>query len=284
MVTIGVVVSSFCVYGDELVVKQVKRGNFLLPTSQQPSALFSLGQNVVDKGDTLAFLGFNPFTGPNIHSWILATNFLYGINDKTAILVGAPVAFFKNDTCHTAGLADIYAHLEYVFYAYNRPTSTHQASILGGIYAPTGSTKKTPVLGTGACSFLLGATYSYYSPDWLYFLACGGIIATKGQALRAGSTFLYQGGFGGNITTRPGWIFAWVIEVDGTYVTRDRWCGVTDTNSGSNQVYLIPSLWVSSEHFILQAGIIFIPAQHLFGIQNRYEIGGLITLGWKFNG
>ncbi len=263
-------------------VEQVKEGNFLLPLSQQPSPLFSLGQNVVEKGDCMAFVAALPFFGPKKHSVFVVPYLLYGINDSCSIALGAPFASIKDD-CFK-GLGDIFAQIEYAFYEARKPRSTYQATILTALYLPTGSTKSgTPALGAGAPSFLFGGTFSYYSPDWLWFLSAGGNLETKGRRLRAGSNFLYQGGFGKNITTHKGWIFTWMIELDGIYTTRDQFCSMTVRNSGGNVLFLTPSFWASSERFIAQAGITLLPVQHLFGCQTRNEIGALISFGWKFN-
>lgn len=295
--------------------KQLKVGNFLLPTSQQPSPLLSLGQNIVGKGDTMLFVGVNPLCGPKIYTISLVPYFLYGITDKCSVVVGLPFSFLKNNKSKSAGLADIYAQIEYAYYEYTQPTYTYQATCLAALLLPTGSTRSSttksaapaapaaaatftaapigvgaaiaasiPALGTGATGFLFGGTVSYYSIDWLWFVSAGGTIATKGRTLRAGSNFLYQGGFGKNITTHNGWIFTWIIELNGAYTTRQQVCCVTQRNSGGNVLYLTPSLWASSERFIAQAGVTLLPAQHLFGgCQTKYEIGGMISLEWKFN-
>lgn len=265
-------------------VEQVKEGNFLLPLSQQPSPLFSLGQNVVEKGDCMAFLAVFPFFGPKKHTIGAVPYLLYGINDSCSIGLGIPFAFVKDDCFKASGLGDIFAQIEYAFYETRTPRSTYQATVLTALYLPTGSTKSgTPALGAGSTSFLFGGTFSYYSSDWLWFLSAGGNLETKGRRIRAGSSFLYQGGFGKNITTHKGWIFTWMIELDGIYTTRDQFCSVTVRNSGGNVLFLSPSFWASSERFIAQAGISLLPVQHLFGCQTRNEIGALISLGWKFN-
>lgn len=265
-------------------VEQVKEGNFLLPLSQQPSPLFSLGQNIIEKGDAMLFCTTFPFFGPRKRSVGVVPYFLYGLTDACSIALAVPFTFLKDNGVTTSGLADIFAQIEYAFYEYKQPYYTYQATCLTALSVPTGSTRNgTTVLGSGAPTFLFGGTFSYYSTDWLWFASAGGNLATKGRSVRAGSTFLYQGGFGKNIATRPGWIFTWIIECDGIYTTRERLCSITLRNTGGNVIYLTPSLWVSSERFILQAGISLLPVQHLFGCQTGNEIGAIISVGWKFN-
>ena len=58
---------------------------------------------------------------------------------------------------------------------------------------------------------------------------------------------------------------------------------VVDPDSGSNLFFITPSLWISSKKLIIQAGVSFVPVQHFFGCQDKIEIGGLFSIGWKFN-
>ena len=68
------------------------------------------------------------------------------------------------------------------------------------------------------------------------------------------------------------------------YIAHEHGCIVRlNTIPVATYFYFTPSLWVSSERFILQAGVTFIPAQHLFGCQTGFEIGGQISVSWKFN-
>lgn len=264
-------------------VEQVKRGNFLLPTSQQPGALFSLGQNIVDKGDILGVAYANFLHGPKLSAAVMNYGALYGITDRCSLLAAVPYSFFKLDGQKNSGLSDIFGIIEYALYQNMQRESTKQATIIGEVSFPTGSVRKRPLISYGGPSYLIGATLSYYSPDWFCFVSFGGVMATQGRGVKTNSSVLYESGFGKNIGTRPGWIFAWMVELNGIYSTREQFCGVTDRNTGSNILFMTPSLWISSEKFFLQAGLSFIPAQHFFGCQNRPEIGGLIYFGWKFN-
>jgi hypothetical protein len=264
--------------------EEVKVGNFLLPVSQQPGPLFSIGQNIIDKGDKLGLVGGLNLFGPDQYSAVPISAFVYGMSDTSSVLLAVPYSFQKQGIDRSRGVGDIVAQFEYAFYQYAKPTFTYQATCLTRASAPTGSTKKNPPLGAGGPRFLFGATFSYTSIDWLWFVSSAGNIATKGHNRKIGSVFLYEGGFGKNIGTRPGWIFTWLIEFNGRYQSRTYQCSVTQCDSGSNVFYLTPSIWISSKRLIVQAGISLLPIQHLFGCQTRNEIGAIFTIGWKFNG
>lgn len=265
---------------DERDVEQEKRGNFLLPTSQQPSPFDSIGQDIVDKGDILGYISISPFGGNRIHSVSVTSYLLYGVTDTMAVILGLPYAFASENSMSTSGLGDMSVKAEYAFYEYNEPTFTKQATVVASITVPTG---KDLSVNTGSLAFLFGGCLSYYSPDWFWVLGLGGTIATKHDHVRPGSNVIYQAAFGKNLGTRPGWIFTGIVEFNGLYTTRSSIHGETDRNSGSNVLSFYPSLWISSERLIIQGGPTFIPVQHVFGNQRKYEIGGLISLGCKFN-
>lgn len=264
-------------------VEQVTWGNFSLPTSQQPRPLFSLGQNIVDKGDILVFSFLDALYAPSTHTVSLNYGVLYGITNRCSVIIGLPISFLKIDNAKKAGVSDIFAIAEYAFYQNIQREYTYQATILGALTVPTGSTSETPMLGGGAPSYLIGLTLSSYAPDWLYFVSIGGTICTKGRGVRLGSNCLYEGGFGKNIGTRPGWIFTFFVEFNGIYTSKSVIDNTVDHNSGAHLFLVTPSLWISSKRLIIQAGVSFVPVQHFFGCQDKIEVGGLFSLGWKFN-
>jgi hypothetical protein len=47
-------------------------------------------------------------------------------------------------------------------------------------------------------------------------------------------------------------------------------------------VFITPSLWISSEHLILQLGLGLPATQHLYGHQNKKDYLLAANLGWTF--
>ena len=86
---------------------------------------------------------------------------------------------------------------------------------------------------------------------------------------KAAFQYLYEFGFGRIFATAGGWIFNWLIEIDGTFSEKDKYHGIKNPDSGGNVIYVTPSLWASSENWIIQAGLGYAVQQHLFGDQNR---------------
>ena len=259
------------------------KGNFALPSSQQPGALVSFGQNIVDKNTTQLLLTVDDLTGVDKHFIDAAPQLLYGVTEHLSVLLSTPYAVsYKTNNNHSSGLEDALAQLEYAFYSKTTNEISEQATIVTRITFPTGSVQKNPPTGSGSPSFLLGATVNRTYVDWLVFASTGEQFMTSKNGTKNGNSYLYQFGFGRNITDRNGWIFAWLTEIDGTYEQHNKVQGVIDPNSGGNIVYVTPSLWASTKHLILQFGVGYPVTQHLYGNQKRNTELYLANLGWTF--
>jgi hypothetical protein len=157
-----------------------------------------------------------------------------------------------------------------------------QATIIVNVTAPTGSLKKDPPTGFGSPSLFLAATYLHMRVDWFAFAGEGAILTTSNHGTKIGDQFLYQFGFGRNIPSPCGWIYAWMIEFDGQYSKRNRFRGRIDPNSGGNFIFVTPSLWMSSETILLQFGVSFPINQNLFGRQRKFDYALNFNFGWAF--
>jgi hypothetical protein len=270
--------------------KKVKReeppkiGNFTLPPSQEPSPLISFGQRIIDKNQTLFLLFADDFSGVSKHSVDMSPSILYGISDDLTVSFNVPIAAsYKTDKDRSSGLEDLSLQFEYAFYVHDTASFREQATVVTSITFPTGSSKKQPPTGFGSSSFFLGATFNRMYTDWFGFTSYGVILTTSHESTKFGNEFLYQCGLGKNIfTIESEWIFAWMVEVDGTYTEKNKIKSKTDSNSGGNVVYVTPSLWLSSKKFIVQLGFGLPATQHLFGNQKRDEYLLSASFGWAF--
>lgn len=260
----------------------LKIGNFSLKESQQPGPLLGLGEHVIDKGQIQFFLLTAALTGKNNYKTEIVPTIVYGITNKLAILFETPFSpRSKEGINKSSGMEDMLLELEYAFYVKSNKYSTDQATIVSNVTFPTGSIHKNPKTGFGSPSFLLGLTYDHTTATWLYFGATGITLTTKHDSFKPGNQFLYQAGIGKNICTPPGWIYAWIVEFIGLYSWKDSVNNRKDPNSGGNQIFIIPSLWASSEKLILQLGI-GSPIQHLFGNQFKQHLFLNFNFGWTF--
>lgn len=259
-----------CIYGADETNPTCKTGNFALRDSQQPGPLISFGQNVIDQNQTQVFLYGDAFIGKRQHAIDLDAGVIYGITDAFCVAFTLPVAIdYKNNSAHSSGLEDINLQLEYAVYSKSAPCSSDQVTIVANASFPTGSSSKNPPTGFGSVAYFIGTTYNHTGVDWFVFTSYGAEFPTTHHGTKSGNEYLYQFGIGRNITNTKDWMIAWMAEVDGTFEERDKVHGQTDPNSGGNVIYLTPSLWTSSNDWILQLGFGFAVQQNLFGDQNR---------------
>lgn len=265
-------------------IEQVHVGNFSLPTSQQPGPLLSFGQNIVDKGNVLAFVYPDKLKGKRKKFFEIIPSILYGITDKLSLFVEIPVAVkFQQEQFKSHGIEDVIVQLEGIVYVTETATTVNEITAVGNISLPTGSFFKQPPTGFGSPTFFLGTTLSRSKPDWYYFCSLGGIITTMYKQHKTGNLFLYQFGVGRNIAYKTdGWILNWLVELDGIYAQHSKTNNIIDRNSGGNSIVLGPSLFFSTRRFLMQGGISAFIEQHQFGIQLKNDYLAAAYVGWKF--
>lgn len=258
-------------------------GNFSLPASQQPYGLFAFGGNVIEKNEVQLFFFADYFKGKKKIIVDLIPSVLFGVTDEWSIFFNFPYApEFKDGNKKSRGLEDLFIQLEYAFYNKKTASYVDSATILGNITFPTGSVKKNPPTGFGSPSLFLGGTYTRTMVDWFIFTGQGAVLTTADNRTKIGEQFLYQFGFGRNFVSPPGWIYAWMVEIDGQYNKKNRIHGKFDPNSGGNTIYVTPSIWISSKDILLQFGVSFPINQNLFGKQNKFDYALNFNFAWSF--
>lgn len=258
-------------------------GNFALPTSQQPSALFGFGANVIDKGEVQLFLAGDAYLGSHRTISDINPSVLFGVTDDLSIYFNFPFAPYYSDQCKSSnGFEDFFVQLEYVIFNKSTRCYVDQATFVSNVTLPTGSTHKYPPTGFGAPSVFLGATFYRMMVKWFAFTSQGAVLTTSHHRTQFGYQFLYQFGIGRNIPSPKGWIYAWMLELDGQYNKKNILHGTTDKDSGGNTLYLNPSLWFSSKYTQIQCGIIIPLNQNLYGDQRKFNYGLNINMAWSF--
>jgi len=260
-----------------------KIGNFSLPTSQQPAALFGFGGNIIDEGEVQLYLFEDKFFGKRKIITDVIPSVLFGITDEWSIFFNFPFSpLMKDGKRRSSGLEDFFIQLEYAFYNKKNRCYTDQATLVANITFPTGSVRKNPPTGFGSPSLFLGGTYYHTRIDWFVFTSHGAILTASDHRTKIGDQFLYQFGFGRNVPSPKGWIYAWMLEIDGQYNKKNRIHGKLDPNSGGNVIYITPSIWISSKELLVQFGVSFPVNQNLFGKQNKIDYALNFNMAWSF--
>jgi hypothetical protein len=260
-----------------------KIGNFALPASQMPSGLFAFGGNIIDESEVQLYFFADYFRGKKRITCDLIPSVLFGVTKEFSILFDFPCTpVIKTGRQISSGFEDFNIQLEYAFYTKTTLDYADQATIVGNVTAPTGSAKKNPPTGYGSPSFFLGGTYYHMKVDWFVFTSQGAILTTSNHGTKIGDQFLYQFGLGRNIASPEGWIYAWMVEVDGQYQKKNRIKGKIDNNSGGNALYATPSIWISSRKMLFQLGVSIPLNQNLFGHQYKFDYAINLNFAWSF--
>jgi len=261
----------------------LKKGNLSLPVSQQPGPLVGFGQHIVEEDQLQFYLMGTDFRVADGYVTLLTPGVVYGIRDDLSIFINIPESPGNRiGVDRSSGIEDAFATLEYIFLDKSEKYTSDQATLVGTITVPTGSTRKNPPTGFGSPTFFLGGTFNHTTPDWFYFVQPGVLFTTSYHGTQYGYQALYQFGYGRCIATPKGWIIAWMIEGDGVFSCRNRINGQIDPNSGGNVFYLTPSIWISSDNLIIQFGVGYPVAQELFGKQPKLYTAYTFTLGFTF--
>jgi hypothetical protein len=266
-------------------IEQLKVGNFAVPGSMQPGPLLGFGQNIIDQYNTLAFVYPNWLLGPHKKFAEVFPYVLYGLRDDLSILLGFPTAAsFNAIGFHSSGSEDILVQLEYAAYAGHTETTTNQITLVGGMFFPSGDECKVPATGFGSLSYFLGFTALHLTPTWLCYTSSGILLTTNHDEIEPGNQVVYQAGFGRNVAySVDKWVIAWMLEMNGWYTQRGRLHGIIEEDSGFNIIMVGPSIWFSTDRFILQAGVAPIIMQHFFGEQPKNSVFVSFNVGWRFS-
>lgn len=259
-----------------------KVGNFSLPPSQQPNALYGFGGNIIAKSEIQWSCFADDIEGKQKRIFDLIPSVVFGISDELSIMFSAPFTpDFRDGKCHSSGLEDFFVQMEWAFYNHTTSCYQDQATLVANASFPTGSAHRNPPTGFGAPSFFLGTTFYRTYVDWVFFTAQGAILPCRHDRIQFGDQFLYQFGASRTLPSPEGWIYALMLEVDGQYFRKNRVRGKSVSSSGGNVIYAIPSFWASSKYFIFQLGATFPVNQNLFGDQRKVDWGVALNIAWS---
>lgn len=265
-------------------------GNFALPTSQQPSPLFSFGQNIVDKGDRFAFTTFACVQGKKQLLIGATPSFLYGVSDTFSLLFNVPIGIhYQQENAVSRGLGDLSVDAEYAFYQKNSATWAAQATVVGGLWLPTGSSTTVPPVGSGTAGFFIGTTYSYMTIKWYCFSSYGASLPVCQRTSTVTPQFFYEAGIGMNLADTVDSIFLGLVEFNGIYTAGGRLQGGARIVGKlfaplvpGTVIFCGPSLFCSNERWVIQAGIQFPLLQSSQSTSVRVSRRSSFYIAYKF--
>lgn len=266
------------VYAED--VEQVKKGNFSLPSSQQPGPLFGFGQNVVDAG-TLQLIGYLDYRKAHHQDELnFFPSILYGITDRFALFGFLQAEPYRNvDGIHTSRVSQVGLQFEYSVYANKQATCIDELTIVWGSNFSVSPDVRREFF---APSFFLGATLSRMTNDWYLFASPAAILPTRKSNSKSGNTVTLQAGIGRNIPTSTNYILLAMLELNLISSQRNQILGSLDQDSGGQILFFGPTLWFATRSFFAQAGVIFPAYQHVRGKQNKSRYLVALNIGITF--
>lgn len=266
-------------------ITQVKKGNFSLPTSQQPGPLIGFGQNIVNKHDLQYYNYINHLHGNNKKYTEVVPTILYGIRDDLSMYLQLPIAAqLKNGDFTYHGIEQFLAQFEYTPYNNGTEYAVNQFTIVSNLTINKNQTHaKNLKRSSGPASIFVGFTASHTDPKWYPFTCIGAWFPIPTGSEKAGILAFYGWGLSGNICYKADhYMLNWMIELDGIYQQKNKVMGVPEPNFGGNTIILGPSVWFSTQRLIIQVGLSGVVYEHLYGIQNKSNYYLSIDIAWKF--
>lgn len=266
-------------------IEPIKIGNLALAASQLPGPLFAFGELLIEKGDVIGFAEYDGLRGRCKSSDEILAFGAYGIRDNCSLAIYLPYALRIKENCvRNSGMEDILVALEYAFFDKPTLTSYNWASVVGGVFFPSGSINLEPPTGFGSHGFFIGVTLVHLGIDWYYFTSQGAIVTNKKNGIKVADEYLYQFGLGHNIKSPKGWIFMGMLELFGFYIGNDIVDNKLLCDHESNYIFLAPSFFASNERFSMHAGVGYCIYQHVPPGVNKDHYFFAVEFGWKFDG
>ncbi len=258
-------------------------GNF--SNSRTPGSYFCFGQWIQDEGTTSYYLFLDQSKGKNQSEICLSPLVVYGIADYLSVFITLPItlsSYEKPDKYR--GIGDLTAQFEYVLFSKSDKKRDMYGSLIANIGLPTASRSNGEVLGYGVPSFFLGADYYMLSHRWYAYCAAGATLAsTPFECVKSGHEILYEWGFGINLAGWKDNVLTLIFDFNGIYTQKDtNLKGEPDKDTGSNIMYVGPTLFYSHKKFLFAFGIQGPVYEQLNGDQDKQHFRTLTTLSYNF--
>lgn len=261
----------------------IKIGNLAVRTAAQPSPLFSIGQNIVDKHNVVIYQTPLYTHGKDFSALNYITSVLYGFSNTFSVYISPTAVRYKTlvDTqCFSShGIADLPVQFEYAYSTKQFATGSLQATAIATLFIPTGSIKKLPYTGYGSPSFYLGGTLSYTGIDWYAFVDLIGWLTTKNNCQQKfANQLFYEAGIGYNLKYLSEAALLLMLEFNGIYFGRNKNFSEFQQNfvNSGNIIYLGPVLYFATNRIITGFGFQWPIVQKLTGlhatVKNRFSL------------
>lgn len=274
------------IYASE-IKQPIPIGNFSLPRSQRPGALYSFGSNIIEPGQLIGKIQPNIYEDSKTRDVGSGGTLLLGTSKKTSLLFSLPITASTRPSQdgRTAGIGNIGLQGEYELYHRTSLNDTEQLAFISGFAVPSG----TEHFSSPNFSYFFAGTYNHTWQDWIFFAAPGLLQWGGDPKTRTAPRLYYNAGLGRNILSKSGeYIFAGFFEVNGQHDNKNRSAVPVTRNSGGrlysdgNILYISPSLFFSTPKWLLQFDVSIPMTQTWLGTRDRVDYFAGISIAYTF--
>lgn len=265
-------------------ITEKSTGNFAHKIT--PATTFGIGQNIFEKNAIVAYVEFDQLSYKDDSFMQLVPSFIYAFSDSLSFYTGLPILLKQKKGEDTQrGIGNLFAELEYAFFNKTTPQAFTRGTILGNITFPTTHFSHScdyQTTTTAHGSFFVGATLSHTSTRWYGYLSGGARFFLEKNDVKSGSSFLYEGGIGMNLSNPWGITALGVIEANGILTKKDTRDCQENNNTGSNLIFVGPSVCFTGNRWLISGGIQVPLYQNLNGIQSETRFRSALIMNIVF--
>lgn len=241
---------------------------------------FNIGRRVVPiKGALIVEEELETTVREDATGILWKTTALYGLTNHIGLRLFIPVFLKRKLYDNVArGLSDI--SLEMLFLRFIHPYNVTLASV--GFFAPTGSSKSTPQLGTHNVNLIFTAQWIHSSPHWYCSFLMRPIVAIERKDVYSGSILNFQYLFGPKFSLDDNTPLALLIEVDGAYRKAVTYKDIRVPNTGGTVIIAGPFISARVGRAIVQGRVQLPILQRYSGNQPNFKYLAAATVQYLF--
>ncbi len=271
--------------------KSVSKGVFiilcLLPwaSASAHDPIFGLGPHVLFKGGVEVSPEMHYDKSGSKKGWQTDLGITYGITGDWAAGIELPYLRKDNGLNVSSGAGDVKLFTKYRFWRNDSLGVQESAALHLKVKLDNGSTSKSPTLGTGATTSILGLSYGYESSKWYRWASVRYFDNNENSAgLRLGNKILldFAGGVRPKMNPYKKPDTVWLLELNGEFTQRNELNGTKLANTGGNQWFISPGIFWTRRNFAIKAGVQIPISSSLNGNQDETDYRAKLTFEWHF--
>jgi len=260
-------------------------GLFTGSSSFAHDPIFGFGPHVVFKGGFEVATEIHYGKSGSEKELELGLELTYGITGDWAAGIELPYLRKNNGLNVSSGSGDVKLFTKYRFWRNDSLGVQESAAVLLKYKLDNANLNKSPSLGSGANTTIMGVSYGYESSKWYRWASVRYLHNGQNNlGLRRGNKVLLD--FAGGIRlkmnpyTKPDTV--WLLELNGEFTQRNEINSAKLANTGGSQWFISPGIFWTRRNFAIKAGVQIPISSSLNGNQDDTDYRAKLTLEWHF--